>query len=124
MTDFNKRLASSLDKDDEAFLQDLEGGRGIFTQIAATFRGPMAYMTVGAMTVAIIFFGLMIWTGWHALEADNAHSAALWSAGFIASLIPHGLLRLWLLQRAAHLALLREIKKIELRLIKLDERLA
>ncbi len=59
----------------------------------------------------------MVWTGWHALTATSDRQVTLWSAGFIACLIPHGLLRVWFLNRAQHLTVLRELKKIELRIL-------
>ncbi len=121
MTNLNNRLQSALSTDDEAFLRDLEDGRGMFTQMKAAFVGPMAPMSYIAMVFVIAFSALMIWSGLKAFHATTDRETVLWSAGFISSLIPHGLLRLWFLNRTNHLMLLRELKKIELRVARLSE---
>jgi len=121
MADFDDKLRASLSVDDEAFLQDLEGDRSVFSQLAATFYGPMGLMSKIVFLFIVVFTGLMIMTAWQAFHAETARTTILWSAGFIASLIPHGLLRLWLFDRANHLAVLRELKKIELRIVRLGD---
>jgi hypothetical protein len=63
----------------------------------------------------------MIWTAWQALHATTDRGAILWSAGFIACMIPFGLLRLWFWSRANHLVLLRELKRLELRVLRMSK---
>ena len=121
MTDFDEKLKTSLSADDEAFLKDLEGESNVFSLIASTFQGPMGYMSKAVFLFILLFTGLMILSGWQAFHAETVRTTVLWSAGFIASLIPHGLLRMWLFDRANHLAVLRELKKIELRIVRLED---
>ncbi len=63
----------------------------------------------------------MAWTAWEAFHAETERATTLWSTGFVASLVPFGLLRLWLWNRANHLAVLRELKRLELRVARLSE---
>ena len=117
MTDIEHKLRAALAADDEAFLRSLEHEPGMMEQFGAMFRGPLRTMTILAVALTAIFGGLIVWTGWHALTATSDRQVTLWSAAFIACLIPHGLLRLWFLTRAQHLTVLRELKKIELRIL-------
>jgi uncharacterized protein DUF6768 len=120
MTEFDEKLKASLSADDEAFLQDLEGDQNVFSQLGSTFHGPMGLMSKVAFLFIAAFTLLMILSGWQAFHAETLRTTVLWSAGFIACLIPHGLLRMWLFDRANHLAVLRELKKIELRIVRLE----
>lgn len=115
------RLRSRLEQDDEAFLKELEEGRGPFSMLGLTFQGPMAAITYAAGAFILVFLGLMIWTAWQALRADSDRAAILWSTAFIACLIPFGFLRLWFWIRANHLVMMRELKKLELRVLRMSK---
>ena len=43
MSKFDSDLNAALSADDKAFLDDLEGGRGLFDQLGATLQGPMRF---------------------------------------------------------------------------------
>ena len=112
MADFDHKLRAS-------FLRDLEGDRSVFSQLASTFYGPTGLMSKVVFLFIVVFTALMIMTAWQAFHVETARATILWSAGFIACLIPHLLLRMWLFDRANHFAVLRELKKIELRIVRL-----
>lgn len=118
----SQREESSLSKEDEEFIKNLEDGRGVFTQMGPLFRGPMAFMSVVVFIFILIFAALMIYCGYKAITSDDLRMTILWCAGGLACLLPHGLMRIWVFNRMNHLAVLRELKKIELRLARLEEK--
>ncbi len=122
MTDYDEKIYAGLSVSDEEFLKDLEDGRGIFTQLGSLFRGPMAYMSYVIFIFILIFTALMIYCGWRAIIADDVRMTVLWCTGTLASLFPHGLMRIWLLGRMNHLMVLRELKKLELQIARLSEK--
>lgn len=123
MTRLDDDLRARLSQSDEEFLADLESGQGFFAQLGATFKGPMGWISIMVMLLALIMVCLAIWFGWEAFQAESAKVATLWVGGAVAAIIGNGLLRIFLMSRMSHLTVMRELKRIELRLIKLDERL-
>ena len=120
MNDFEKTLRQSLSADDEAFLRDLEDGRGLFTQLGATFQGPMRFWSLFVWVFVIGASGLGFYCIWQMFSAPDTRSLILWTAGAWAAWTVQISLKQWVFQRMATLTLLREIKKLELRLSRLE----
>ena len=123
MTKLDDDLRARLSAADEEFLADLENGDGFFTQLFATFKGPQGWVGIMVMLTALIIVGISFWFAWEAFRAESTKMVTLWASGAVAGLIGQGILRLFLTSRMHMLAMMREMKRIELRLIKLDERL-
>ena len=120
-TTFDDRLREELSAEDEAFLKDLEEDRGLFTQMGATFHGPMGFWTMFAFVISLIFFGLTIYCFVQLLGAETVSQSTAWLAGFIWSSLAVAMIKLWFWLRMNHLTTLRELKKLELRLTRLGE---
>jgi len=120
MTRFDDELREALSADDEAFLKELEEKQSIFSMLGNTMRGPQGYWSKFAIVFAGIFALIAIYCGYQAFQAETDRLVTLWATGVIVALVPNGLLRLWLMNRVNHLAVLSELKKIELRLIKME----
>ena len=123
MTKIDDDLRARLSAADEEFLADLENGDGFFTQLFATFKGPQGWVGIMVMLTALIIAGISFWFIWEAFRAESTKMVTLWACGAVGGLIGQGLLRIFLMSRMHMLAMMRELKRIELRLIKLDERL-
>ena len=121
MSKFNDDLSAGLSADDKAFLEDLEGGRGLFDQLGATMQGPMRFWSYLITVVTFLWFLGALYCGWQAVQADEVRETILWSAGLLVSFQAVGLLKMWMFDRMNLLSLLAEMKKIELRVTQLGE---
>jgi phosphoglycerol transferase MdoB-like AlkP superfamily enzyme len=121
MTRYDDRMKDALSTDDETFLRDLEDGRGLFTQLGATFTGPMGGWGIYAFIMAFVMFVLLLVSGWNAWQAETVEAVIVWSAVSVSLVIALGLVKLWLFMRMNQMALLRELKKIELRVARIEE---
>lgn len=121
MTSFDDRIHAGLSRDDESFLSDLEGNRGLFTQLGATFTGPMKYWTAIVTVVTFLVFLAAIWCGWQAFQAEATKLVVLWTGAALAAFLAVGLMKMWIFMRMNHLGTLREIKLLELRVARLKE---
>ncbi|MEO0983234.1 MAG: DUF6768 family protein [Pseudomonadota bacterium] len=121
MTEFDDRLRGALSADDEAFLNNLEDERGLFAQMGDTFSGPLKYWTAFAFALSLTFFGLGVYCFIRIFSAEGPNAIAAWLGGFIAAMISVGLVKLWFWLRMNHLATLRELKKMELRIAKMSD---
>ncbi|MEL7110394.1 MAG: DUF6768 family protein [Pseudomonadota bacterium] len=118
MSTFEDRLLSSLNDDDEAFLKELEQDTGLFQQMGMTFSGPLRYWTAFAFLLSFGFFALTLWAGYNMLQAESIKYVILWGALFGWASLAVGLIKVWFWMRMNQLNLLRELKRIELRLVK------
>ncbi|WP_211051143.1 DUF6768 family protein [Parasphingorhabdus halotolerans] len=121
MSNFDNDLSAALSADDKAFLDDLEGGRGLFDQLGATMRGPMRFWSYLITVVTFLWFLGALYCGWQAIQAEQVRETILWSAGLLLSFQAVGLLKMWMFDRMNLLSLLAEMKKIELRVAQLGE---
>lgn len=123
MSKLDETLRARLSHADEEFLADLENGEGFFSQLFATFKGPQGWVGIMIMFAVAILLVVSCWCVWEAVHAPNDRETILWVSGAVAGLIGQGLLRIFLASRMHMLAVMRELKRIELRLIKLEDRL-
>ena len=118
MRTFEDRLMTSLNADDEAFLKELEDDVGMFQQMGMTFSGPLRYWTAFAFIISFLIFALSMWAGYNMLQADSVKMVVLWGALFGWASLGVAMLKIWFWMRMNHLSILRELKRIELRLVK------
>lgn len=116
MTNFDMRLKEGLSAEDEAFLKDLEEGESLFGQLGATFTGPMKLWSGAAFVLTFAFLALAIWSLIRILGASEVREMILWLVGFVFAMLTVAIIKIWFLMRMNHLALLRELKRLELRL--------
>ena len=118
MSSFEDRLMTSLSADDEAFLKELEDDVGLFQQMGMTFSGPLRYWTAFAFVFSLFFFGLGVWGVYNMFQAESLKIVVLWGALVGFSSLSVGLIKIWFWLRMNHLNVLRELKRIELRIVK------
>ncbi len=118
MTTFEDRLLTSLNAEDEAFLKELEQDTGLFQQMGMTFSGPLRYWTAFAFVFSFFFLGLGVWALINMFEAESTKLVILWGTLVGWSSLSVGLIKIWFWMRMNHLNVLRELKRIELRLVK------
>jgi hypothetical protein len=118
MSSFEDRLMTSLNAEDEAFLKELEEDVGMFQQMGMTFSGPLRYWTAFAFAISFLIFALSIWAGYNMLQAESLKLVVLWGALFGWASLGVAMLKIWFWMRMNHLNVLRELKRIELRLVK------
>lgn len=118
MTDFEARLKHGLSADDEAFLKDLEGDVGIFQQMGATFSGPMKFWTAFAFVFSFAMFAGGVWAAFQMVGAETVKETVQWAVLVLALSFAVGMIKIWFWLRMNHLVVLKELKLIELQLVK------
>lgn len=123
MTDTpDTRITKALSEDDQAFLDSLEGERGLFTQIGDTWKGPMggwAKLVFGFTAALGVLFLFVIWKT--ANTTDNVAAHTLWAIMGVALLVVIGFAKEWMFARMNMLTVLREIKRLQLEVALLRE---
>lgn len=120
MTEFEDRIRASLSEEDEAFLRKLQTERGLFAQIGEMFRGPMRWLTVAVNVLVLAATAAGIWAVVKMIGADDTRGLILWAAAAWALWTVQLALKQWLWDRMNTLSILRELKRIELRVTRLE----
>jgi hypothetical protein len=111
MTEFDDRIRTALDADDEAFLQELDNERGLFAQIGDTLSGPLGGWAKMVFVIVFPMSIFMFYAVWQMFTVEGTREIILWSVGALATVTGVGLM-----------AVLRELKRIELRIARIEER--
>ena len=122
MTDIDRRLRGALDSDDEAFLHRLDTEPGLFGQLGDTLSGPLGGWAKLVFAIAALLGIAMLVAVWKMATAANERDLILWSAITIIVLILQGFTKQWLFDRINLNAMLRELKRIELRVARIEDR--
>lgn len=115
MTDYDARLRAALGEDDEAFLKTLDLDRGLFAQLGEMLRGPMAWITVVATILTFVVTGIGIWAIVELLQAETVRGQILWAVAVWGAWTVQITFKQWLWDRMHTLGILRELKRLELR---------
>ncbi|WP_114952033.1 DUF6768 family protein [Sphingosinicella terrae] len=122
MTRFDDRVKAALDADDEAFLRELDAQRGLFGQIGDTMKGPLGGWATLIFLMTFPLAALMFFAVWNMFQAAGMRELVLWTAGALAALLALGFVKQWFFERMNFIALLRELKRLELRLARIEDR--
>lgn len=122
MNTHDERITAALDADDRAFLDSLDDGRGLFTQIGDMLDGPMSGWT-RVVFIAPILIGLALaYCVWQMFVAEGLREIILWATGAIALMIMQGFTKDWLFSRMNMLNILREVKRLQVQVALLTEK--
>lgn len=122
MTEFDKRVKQALDADDEAFLRELDAERGLFAQIGDTMKGPLGGWATLTFLMTIPLAAFMFFAVWKMFTVHEMRELILWMTGALAALVALGFTKQWIFERMNFIGLLRELKRLELRIARIEDR--
>ena len=123
MTAIDDRLRSALDADDEAFLKELDSDhRGLFAQMGDTLSGPLGGWAKLVFVIMFPMTGFLFYAVWQMFTVDGTRELILWTAGALTAMIGVAMLKQWFFERMNLMTMLREMKRIELRIARVEER--
>jgi len=118
----DEQIAAAIDSDDRAFLESLDDGRGLYSQIGDLLDGPLGGWT-RVVFVAPILIGLALaYCAWQMFVAEDTREIILWATGTIALVIMQGFAKDWLFSRMNMLSILREVKRLQVQVALLGEK--
>lgn len=123
MTQFDDRLKAELDADDEAFLKELDSDhRGLFAQMGDTLTGPLGGWAKLIFVVAFVLAFVMFYAVYRLIIAETDRELLIWGIAFIGLMLMQGFVKQWFFERMNLMTILRELKRIELRVARMEER--
>jgi hypothetical protein len=118
MTNFDDRLRSRLSAEDAQFLKDVEAGESLFGQLGGTFTGPMKLWSGVAFLMGFAWFVGAAYCFYRIWHTSDPREIGLYLAGFVFFMVATGMIKTWFWLRMNHVAMLKELKRMELRLMR------
>lgn len=122
MTRFDDKMKAALDADDEAFLRELDADRGLFVQMGDTLKGPLGGWATLTLVMTFPMAAFLFFAVWRMFAAAEMRELVLWTAGALAAMLALGFVKQWFFERMNFIALLRELKRIELRIARIEDK--
>lgn len=121
MTEFDDRIRAGLDADDRAFLASLEADRGLFRQMGDAMTGTLGGWARLIFAILPIMAGVLFYCVWQLVTAATTDERIVWGVASLAVLTAQGFAKDWLFSRMNMLAILREVKRLQLQVAMLGK---
>ena len=123
MESIDERIKKALSSEDQAFLSQMNANGSFYRDITAMFQGHMRWLNVLAWLIAIALFVVAVVCGWQFAMQTDLRSMQLWGMGTLLAFIALGMIKLWFWMELQKAVIVREIKRVDLRLASLVDAL-
>lgn len=115
-------IRAALRAEQADLLRDLEEP-GIFSRIATAMRLGPRWVTAYVFTASIALMAVGIWCGIRLFAATEVRELVLFATGLLAILMAILAMKVWFWMQMEKYVLLREVKRLELQVARLVERI-
>ena len=123
MKEMDKKLAEALRVDDEALFGVEAEEQSLFGNMADTFRGKRRWLVVMVWFWAFVAAVLMFVGAFMFFKAEAESAKMAWGLGTLFGMMMNGMLKMWYWMEMNRASILREIKRVELQIARLAERI-
>ena len=120
--DIDDLITEALDAEDRELLGRHAHQPGFFSQALGIFSGSMGWVMAVVMLMVFVFLALMIWTGLEFFRAEDTIMALRWGLGSVVTIQILLFLRGVLFQQILTNQVLREVKRLELQVVRAQHR--
>lgn len=121
--DIDRLIREALARSDAELLEGLED-RSMAELLAETFRGRHRRLAIGGAVVNLAIFAAGIFAAVQFVRADVARSMILWGAITLFCFGVVTAIKIWYWLEMNRLAITREVKRVELQVVQLSQRLS
>jgi hypothetical protein len=119
MNDLDDRIRAALRAEDRELLDQLAEEPGLAKTIRDGYSGKWGWWMVVVSLVQTALFGLAIWTGIRFYQAETVDDRVFWAVWLILATLGVVQLKIMAWVRIQHVAVLREVKRLELQMLQL-----
>ena len=130
MKEFEEKVQAAIEQGDlnengnnKLTVESLSGELSMRELLATTFHGKMRYMSFIVYVYIFLFTGLAVASGVCFFQATLVQWQIFWSALFVLAVMISSIIKIWYWMLINRNAVTREIKRLELRIAELAERM-
>lgn len=97
---------------------------GVLGDVLATLRGRNRFLVMFVFFFATVFAAGMFYCGYHFFTVEGAESVVRWGIGTMLCAMANMALKMWHWMEMNRISVLREVKRTELQVARLAEKLA
>jgi len=120
MSKIDDLIQETLSAEDEQLLEKYGSEPGYFKQAFGLFRGPLGWVMSMVMGVAVVLGLVTIWWIWNAMTASNTLDAVQWGVLAVIGVQIVTFLRGFMGDHFEANRVLRELKRMDLRLVRME----
>jgi hypothetical protein len=120
MSKIDDLIEETLSEDDERLLAEYGSEPGYFRQAFGLFRGPLSWVMWLVMICNVLIGLLAIWSVWQAMTAESVIETVRWGIASVIAVQLVTFLRGFMGDHFEANRVLREIKRVELRLVRME----
>lgn len=122
MSNIDDMIDEALSAEDREFLERYAGEPGYLKQAFGLFRGKLGWVMWFVGIVQLLLFVAALYCLWHVFTGDELLSALRWGVGAVILVQLSTLLRGFMGMQFEANRVLREVKRLELRLVRMEGR--
>ncbi len=123
MNDLDEEIRKVLSEVELQKLDAVAAEPGLFAMLGGVFTGKMRFWTVLMSVSTFVFFIAAVWMGWQFMHTDDTRLLGLYGFGIIIAMLAISMLKLWLFMEMNKYAIVREVKRVELQIAHLSNKL-
>lgn len=122
MNNVDDKIRQALLAEDDDLLKDLSEP-GIFERMFTAMRQGPRWATVYVLVASVALTIAAIWFAVRFFSATETRELLAWATGFLAALLMVAMLKMWFWMQMEKYVVLRELKRLELQVSRLVERM-
>lgn len=121
MSDIDEKIRNALVAEDQKAIDEIDDGAGLFELIGLTFKGKQAWMTYYMYFLGLIVASALVYFVIQYLGAADIKTSLNWALLILGCLFMITLIKILSWQQIHKAELLREIKRLEMRIMLVAE---
>jgi len=123
MTHLDDKIRQALDHEDAELLQQSQTDVPLYEQLIGLYRGRLRWLNVGATFGTLVLFALLFVIAYQFFHAGDVQEMIAWATAFVTCFVWLALMKIWFWQEMHKNAVTREIKRLELQMANLSQKL-
>jgi len=119
MNELDDKIRAALSEQDQALMAHFEE-QGLFGQLGSLFKGKLAWLSIVTLFIGTILTFVAIYAIWKFVTTDDLASMIRWGGLAWIAGVSQMMIKLWSWMRMETNRTLREIKRLELQIIRMQ----
>lgn len=122
MHDIDEKIRQALTEADKKAIDEISSGTGLFELIGMSFKGKQAWMMYYMYLLGFVVFLLLVYCTVQFFNTQDLKMSLSWGLGILTCMFMIMLVKIMAWQQMFKLELLRELKRLEMRLMLANEK--